>query len=172
MDAMDDQIDNSDGRELWLRAALPAGQTGGCADEGLLAAYLDGRAEDAEVEAVERHLAGCARCRAAVRQLRGILSGTTTVMPPTAVLDRARQLVEPNPGRRRLWPAVARWSAVAAAVLIVAWVGFSAGRKTGDYRRAADAVVAVEASFGGQGEDTQASLDTLDEMLLAGGPSK
>jgi predicted anti-sigma-YlaC factor YlaD len=136
-----------------------------------MASYLDGRLAAGQVEAVERHLANCAVCRRAVGELRGLLAAPATVMPPADFAARAAGVVAPAHRAARLWRRAARWSAVAAAVLIVAWCGFAAGRKTYRDRQAADTAVARRATFdlGPDGERIVASVDAFDAMLLAGG---
>jgi len=172
---MDSRMHNSADEHLWrrFRAAADAtpGPQGPCLDELTLASYLDGQIGAGEIEAVELHLAHCASCRAAVAELRGLLEAPATVMPPADFAARAAHIVARTQGRPGLWRRAARWSAVAAAVLIVAWGGYTAGRKTHESRQAAAVAVARRATFDLDlnGEQIAASVDAFDEMLLAGG---
>jgi len=172
---MDSRMDNSDDRKLWQRfaAAEEAARRPGqpCLDDLTMASYLDGRLDAGRVGAVEEHLAVCAGCRRAAAELRGLLSAPATVMPPAGFEARAARVAAPARRREGPWRRAARISAVAAAVLVVAWAGFAAGRKTSLDRRAADAAVAREATFDIEpaGEQVAASVDVFDEMLLTGG---
>jgi len=173
---MNSRTDNSDGGGLWRRFAAAEVPHGPCPDELTLASYLDGRLEARHVEAVEAHLAGCAACRSAAAELRGMLAEPALVMPPAELLTRAAGLVAPSRAAAGFWRRAARWSAVAAAVVVVAWGGFAAGRKTYNDRQAVDQAVARQVSFGlagdGDGDGVVASVDAFDEMLLAGGDAQ
>ncbi len=88
-------------RRLPFAAADPRG-----CDDGLLAAWLAGRLDEAGSEAVEAHLAECRPCRDLVLELR-------RGAPGEAAMARALALL---PSRRR-WPLFAAALTAAAAVL-------------------------------------------------------
>jgi hypothetical protein len=94
---------------LLRAAATPPGPAGpDCLDEETIAAVADGTTETAARNAVTRHLASCARCRAAVVSVvRGLAD--TTVAREIAAIDGGR--------RRRLARFVL--PTVAAAALVV-----------------------------------------------------
>ncbi len=89
---------------------LPAFVGGGeCVDEGALIALRGGRLRDARAAAVEGHLAGCAECRALLRDL--------AVPVPGALIQR---MTEATPKRRLgyTWGVVAALAAGVALMLI------------------------------------------------------
>ncbi|HYE07517.1 MAG TPA: zf-HC2 domain-containing protein [Planctomycetota bacterium] len=55
-----------------------------CLDALILAGWLDGRCDRGARERVERHLAGCAACVAAVRDLRVALAAARPLAPSAA----------------------------------------------------------------------------------------
>jgi hypothetical protein len=79
-----------------------------CPDAELLAAYVDGGLAAAEVEAVDRHLAGCGACR----QLVGLLAGDDGVEAPAVVEPVGPAVVLPF--RPRVTWA---WMSLAAGIL-------------------------------------------------------
>lgn len=94
-----------------------------------IAEWLDGTLDPVKHRALERHVEGCAACRALVADLRSIEAAAFTLErhePPAHVLDslRARIASEAVPTRGRLlaWPrSRAAWAGwAAAAVLLVA----------------------------------------------------
>jgi anti-sigma factor RsiW len=97
--------------------------------------YVDGELEPAEERGVERHLEGCAACRALVADLRTVRAAAFTLdrrEPPADLFARiqARVAAEPRPQARLLaWPntptAWGTWLAAAAALLITTAVGLA-----------------------------------------------
>jgi hypothetical protein len=126
---MNDEVDDTEGRRMWARAARPAT---GCPDEVALAAYVDRRADTATVDAVEGMLADCREarclCLAAVAAAR-----QPAIEPvPLAAIAAARALVTERPAQR-VW-RIGQWAAAAAGILIAAQIGFSLGMSTASYR--------------------------------------
>ena len=84
--------------------------------EERLNAYVDGALDVSEREAVERHLATCATCRADVQRLRELLASATalpkSIAPPR---DLWPQIAPRLGGGRRGVPA---WIGIAAAVVL------------------------------------------------------
>ncbi len=105
----------------------------------LLSAYVDGELDAATRDAITRHLAQCARCRADVeeqRQIKRFLTPGAPLAPPVPaglaqrVRGRTFAPAAPAPARRAwwraLWPSSGPGWAVAAAlavVLLLAGVG-------------------------------------------------
>jgi anti-sigma factor RsiW len=98
-----------------------------------LAECVDGTLSSADGRAAERHLEGCAECRALVADLRTVRAAAFTLERrplPADLLDRiqARLTSEPAPRRRILaWPntrsAWGVWLAAAAALLLTTLAG-------------------------------------------------
>lgn len=134
----------------------PTPGDGGCPSLMELAAYLDGR-PTGDSAAVEAHLESCARCLAAVHDVRETLAEQPEALPPD-VLERACSLVverEPvlvlGSADRGWWRrgglvAAGRWAAAIAACVAVCVAGYRVG--TSATTPAASADLAVELSFG------------------------
>ncbi len=140
--------ENLSDAELWRRfAVLPAATDtrGDCPDDIELAAFLDGRMTEAEVDRFEKHLAGCPTCLAAVRETRAI-GAAATIVPPVELLHHAKRLVVAP--RRHAWRTVAWWTSTAAAAVVLAVAGYTAGSSTQQNRQLAERKVAEEVSFG------------------------
>jgi anti-sigma factor RsiW len=100
-----------------------------------IAEFVDGSLDAAEQRELERHVAGCAACRALVADLKSIQAAAFTLErrePPAEVWNAIRERVasEPLPdarGRVLAWPrtrtAWGVWMAAAAALLIVSTAG-------------------------------------------------
>ncbi len=119
---------------------------------GRLDAWLDGELDPAEAAEVERHLAGCATCRAEADAIRSILADARALprsIPPARELwTGISGRVTPAPGgttRRRLGAAIAvprsLWTRVAAAILLML---FGAALATFWQRRIAPAGFAAQ----------------------------
>jgi anti-sigma factor RsiW len=103
--------------------------------EELLPWYVTGQLEQDDREAVERHLAGCARCEKQLRLERRLAEEFRATTPDVELgLQRLRSRLEPPPARRnrkaslasRAWRAASRpmvAAAVAAQLAIVVLVG-------------------------------------------------
>ena len=85
--------------------------------------YSIGALQGNDLARFERHLAECADCRTAVRQLRETSNDLALAPPPQAPAPRAKAVAPP---RRRPWALAA-----VAAALILAGVAFMALRSTG-----------------------------------------
>lgn len=100
-----------------------------------VAAYVDGELDPTEERIVERHLEGCAPCRALVADLRTVRAAAFTLdrrEPPANLFARIQSRIggEPRPPARLLaWPntrsAWATWLAAAAALLVTTAVGLA-----------------------------------------------
>ncbi len=108
-----------------------------------MSGFVDGELPEADVRALEAHLAGCAECRLALDQLRAndvglraALAHESTTREETEALQRALTRLEGEPApewdlarrrSRRNWSVTLRWSAgiaaAAAAVLLVMRLG-------------------------------------------------
>jgi hypothetical protein len=89
--------------------------------EDLLASYVDGDLPAEERERVERHLAGCARCREEAelaRSARSALRALPEVPVPVGVTGPVLRRAAPGPGRVGRWVGAA--AAAAAVVVVVA----------------------------------------------------
>jgi len=102
-----------------------------------LSAYAAGALADDERARVERHLADCATCRAAVTDFRVLLDRLTATAPEPPEIAwaryraelRARREARTPPSWRTRWLAplpIAASTAVAAASAILIWVAVSA----------------------------------------------
>ena len=142
-------------RELWRRFAGLRGPAGPCPDENDLAAYVDGAASMALAERIERHMARCGACLAAVRETRAVL-------------------VAPKP--RRIWFAAVRWATAAAAAVLIAVAGFSAGSATCRSQHQTDAALVTDMSFemvAPQADTAESDEDEdLDALLAWAGGEK
>ena len=93
--------------------------------EELLAEYVDGTLPSRARDEVERHLAGCERCREEVdlaRHAREALTGLPPLEPPEGIPLAVRR----EERQRRSTPAVSWLGRVAAVVVLVAGVGAGA----------------------------------------------
>ncbi|MHC4414667.1 MAG: zf-HC2 domain-containing protein [Planctomycetota bacterium] len=128
--------------ELWrLYSAAAPPVTGECPSLIDLAAYIDRRASESQRRAIEAHLAQCSGCLKAVGEigLRPADRHDPSAPAPPSVIESAKALV-PGPAcarhsyRFRLpdtgWPAMARWSATAAASIAICFVGYQAGSRS------------------------------------------
>ncbi|MBV8165633.1 MAG: hypothetical protein JO021_02495, partial [Alphaproteobacteria bacterium] len=125
----------ADGRELWRRyrvaAMAPAGMAGpadalaSAPGPVLLAAWLDGRLDEAAAEPVEAWLARTPDALALVAPV-----DTSDAPAPLELIRRARALVPGNGGgaaARPTWRNVMAWASVAASLVLVGATGFMAG---------------------------------------------
>ena len=145
-------------RKLWQRYVAARGDTPSeCVSSEQLAAYLDARLDEGERTVVEDHLAECAACREAVRDVRSIGLSTTIPLVPREVLESARGLVgrrtrpaEESRRRWRIadWRAAGGWGLGAAASIAICFVGYQAGAGFGLGRTIADERLLSEVSFG------------------------
>jgi anti-sigma factor RsiW len=130
---------NPSDRQLWetFSAGLPVHSVSACPDPLTLtlAAWLDGRLDEAAATAVEEHLAVCEPCREAIAAVRSAGDDDEAMMlVPPGVVEAAMGLVKPAPlvvttERARRWsmPDVGRWAVAAAAGIVVCLIGYQAG---------------------------------------------
>jgi hypothetical protein len=93
-------------------------------DEGTIHGWLDGELSDAERTRVERHVAECAQCAAAVAEARGMIAGAARIVSaldsvPGGVIPKAPPVARPS---RSLWRTLGVTPARAAfaATLLIA----------------------------------------------------
>ncbi len=163
-----DQPHPDDERRLWeqFAAANPAAPAA-CLPAIELAAWIDGRATGPQRDTIEAHLAQCAQCMGAVREIRLAREAVAGSLPgaPDRGREAARALVgsRPEPHERRLrltgWQTIGQWGMAAAASVAICVVGYRAGfgwlalDATGP-----DEVLLGEMSFGLLGELSETGL--------------
>lgn len=172
---MNDERVNSE-RQLWQRLSDKgqAGPDSAHLDPNLLAAYVEGRVNQAQAIQVERAMAGDAALLDTVIAMRGVarVSGGEEEVVPDSVLTRAKALVSQgrgvvgeNPSHRdRLvgqWQRGVRWAAAAVIVLAVGLTGYRTGDGTYRHEVSAASVVDEEA-------DGFIGLDDDDSLLFVG----
>jgi anti-sigma factor RsiW len=96
-----------------------------------LAAYAEGRLDAASADHLEAAIASDTRLLADVQAARAVALGDVAAIPaPLSTIRNARALVrEPPPPA---WRRALGWSSVAAAIILVAAVGFEFGQATAD----------------------------------------
>jgi hypothetical protein len=118
--------DSADDRDLWRRhTARPVAPASACPDDGTLAAILDGRVSSAERVALEAHVAGCARCVAALGDALRIEQAPLSTVSARHVEDLTRAVLAERSPRLRLPGRLA----VAAALLVTCGAGFLLGAR-------------------------------------------
>ncbi len=146
----DEHSTNDAERELVRRFLAGSGRqpAGRCPELLELAAYLDGRAEPAEGERIEAHLAACSRCLDALLDSRAAAAEPQPEVG-TRLLDRVRALV-PGALRRPVprWRAAAGWAAGAAAVAAMVVAGLRAGAAVRRAELQTGERVVTEVTFG------------------------
>ena len=99
--------------------------------EGKLVAYLDGRAQPAERQAVEQHLSACAVCRGRAEDFRGlwgVLDDLPEITPSPSFDAALRARIAAEPERRGFWhlmPSPRLAFAVTALVVMSVWLSSS-----------------------------------------------
>jgi len=143
-----------DGRELWRRyraaAWLPSGTDAAGPEPApsLLAAYLEGRLDEAAAAPVEGWLA---RHPDASILLSEFSPDASAAPAPLDVIRRARGLVAvpSRPG----WRHAAAWASIAASLLIVSTTGFLAGHDAVDRSEAIVSLISDDLLNGPGGGD-------------------
>lgn len=158
------QENNPSDEQLWGRVAQgpPQGPTA-CPSLLELAAFIDGRASEAERQALESHLADCPDCLAAVAEIRSVQTDAGALVP-AALLESAKGLVTERKRTRGSWALadwrlVGRWSAAAAASIVIGLAGYHTGVKTLMIRQDWRGQLASEMSFGVLGPGGQAESE-------------
>ena len=111
----------------------PAFDAAGHVDQGTVHAWLDGAFDTDDSALVERHVAACATCAAAVAEARGLLAGSARIL---GALDGVARGVVPAADATRTASRIAgrragtRWWQMAAAAAVVAVVGVRGWRGT------------------------------------------
>jgi hypothetical protein len=132
-DDRDPHVKDNDDR-LLKRSLAPRDTVPGepCLDAETLAAWADGAASIDQVEAIERHLAACARCQAVLATFVGTEPADASAVPATGTPGNAASNVVPF--RSRLisrWVPVALGAIAASLVIYAAW---PAHQRTGSDR--------------------------------------
>ena len=177
-----------------LRAALRLSETDKSStvtetehpDELLLAGYVDGCLSDAEVAALEEHLADCPECLAAAEDCLALAeenAADVDVIIPRRVIERAAALVEgeqstvagrielQHSGRRSALPLL-RWGMLAAASIVLLLAGYHIGTSTrGSISTGEDSFISA-VSFGAIVPDDESSDDLQFFALLSEGESE
>jgi hypothetical protein len=143
-----------DGRDLWrrYRAAASASAPDPEPAWDQLAAWLDGRLDEAAAAPVEAWLAHHPEALALVGPREA-----ETGPAPLELVRRARALVAPRAGGRApaapSWRHAAAWASIAASLVLVGATGFMAGHDAGDRSDAVTLLVGGELIFGpGRGD--------------------
>jgi Putative zinc-finger len=151
-----------------------------------IAEFVDGALDAAGQRALERHVEGCAACRALVADLKSIQAAAFTLdrrEPPAAIWDaiRARVAAEPRPddrGRLLAWPRTRQawgvWLAAAAALILATVVSIysllreqrpqgpsSAGAAVSD---SAGSVASIQAEFQAAEEHYNKAIAGLEQI--------
>ena len=110
-------------------------------DPNLLAAYLDGSAQSAEIEHVEALLTTDPLLLEELMALRQ-MADMDSAPAPASFLHRAKAL-----DRRYFWRPRLQWAAAAAAVLLACLIGYSVGGTTLRGQRQAQSLVSSRVSL-------------------------
>lgn len=132
---------NHSDAEVWRRFANAGGDRKPPAevDPNLLAAYLDGCATQAEIDAVEQAMAADPELVETVAELRDLRTADPIEAPDT-VLARAKMTAaaRPQQGRLSWW----RSAAAAAAIVLMSFIGYQLGHDSSTTQTNADAALA------------------------------
>ena len=139
-----------EGPDLWRRYRAAAGPLPE-PDLGLLAAYAEGRLDEAAAAPLEAWLA---RDPARLALLGPLPDAATPA--PLAVIRAARGLVRPAP--RQVWRQAVAWASVAASLIIVGASGFIAGHQADDYHEQLTAAAGGDLIYGPGGEGDGAAF--------------
>lgn len=140
-----------DGQDLWRRyravALAPDPITAAEPDPGLLAAWLDGRLDEAAAEPVEAWLARNPEAWCLVDA-----PATAAEAAPLDTIRRARALVS-GALPRRAWRETVAWAAIAASLVLVGWTGFVVGHDSVDSHEEIASTVGGDLIYGTDGGD-------------------
>lgn len=152
----------------------------------LVGAYAVDALDDLERASFERHLAGCADCRAEVASLReaaGLIAETTTETPPAGLRDSVLAGIDsirplppevpaPAPRRRR----TARWLVAAAAAVVLVgggvvvaeqpWSDTSQSQNVADRVLGAADAKSTSMDFPGGAKAVVTHSDSLDKAVI------
>lgn len=96
----------------------------GCPSSERLAALAEGRLPPSERDPVERHIAGCALCRAIAAGLGHAAAPAPSVQAPATPAPTGTAAEPPRPSRRRLWLLLL---VLAVVVLAIWWLASRSG---------------------------------------------
>lgn len=153
---------------------------------GAIAEFVDGTLDPARQRALERHVEGCAACRALVADLKSIQAAAFTLdrveLPPHLLVSLRARLAEEQalPAGGRLlafptsWGARAAWLSAAAALLVITTVGIVSVARPGETHidgpiaqgRAAppDAVATLQAELQAATEHYEKAIQQLEQI--------
>ncbi|HTW52513.1 MAG TPA: hypothetical protein VME45_11560 [Stellaceae bacterium] len=125
-------------RDIWRRSHEIEAPADGAAQLLDLAAFADNRLDDDDTARVAALLAGDADAAGDVAAARLLADATMEAAGPE-IIDRAAALVGEEPAEARViafptraamprpWFSAARWSGLAAAMVLAGWLGFNLG---------------------------------------------
>ena len=169
---------DASGRALWRRTKVigrETAATGRAVDDGMIAAWLDGRLSETDAARVERHLVEYPQALQAVLDIRNALADAARAPVPDRVVVRAQALVGFAAERKATRGGLAglfgtlfgtgrralEMAAVGAAFVVVIAGGFSLGGGTQEaFAHAAQTEVAVELVF-----NPMAAFDLPPELI-------
>lgn len=115
-------------------------------------AYLSGELADAERQAFESHLAGCATCRAEVREVDQLVAALRSLpipMPPCTFELTPAQAAQAERHRSWLWPLLPSLASGMATLLFLVVLVDVGGQVVGAPRASAPAPAAAQATAPG-----------------------
>ena len=122
-------------------------------DPNLLAAYLDGKADDGQVQQVEALMALDTALLEEIIELRQLQKAGPGLVSE-AFLDRAKALVAGSSAKsagvgaeRTGWWQRLQWAAVAAGILVACFAGYSVGNTTFQGQQISQASISSQALF-------------------------
>lgn len=149
-------------------------------DLELLGAYRDRDGTVDTLAAVDAHLAGCAECRDALRQLEATIAllGTLPQVAPRRSFILTPELIAASGGPVRreprrhfgwVWPA--RWASAAATLLFAVTVGLDLGGTAGPVAPAPAVTTAILNTPAPTPVETQVSAFVVGTPRIIGGPT-
>jgi anti-sigma factor RsiW len=147
-------------------------QSESCPSQMELAGYLDNRLADVDRRRLEDHLAICDECLEMVCEARTLLDVTGTPDVPASVAAQAKALRRPSPTTRQHQHGplrfVGEWGLAAAAAIVLCFLSYQAGTRSGEApATGADELISV-VSFGALDPNTGFELELeLESVLLA-----
>ncbi len=91
----------------------------------LLSAFIDGELDGTAAREIQAHLASCGQCHALVDDLRAIRSAAIALREGPAIESHWSQVAERLTAVRDAPPPGFPWAALAAAALLLLWIGIA-----------------------------------------------